>query len=338
MGLNLDFEALTEATSGAVGGLLSTTILYPLDTCKTKYQAEAREGEYRKYRSSLDVLREAISSRQLISLYQGLGTKNLQSFASQFVYFYSYSYIKNLYLRRSERKRMGTGANLIVAAAAGACTVVLTQPLDTASAKMQTSTFGSSRSLWETLADGGWRQAFDGIGASLILTSNPAIQYTVFEQLKSRLIRSQKVHKLSRNGIAPLESGFNEDIPPVVLSALSAFLLGALSKTVATVLTYPAIRCKVLLQAAETKDDKQKIKNANPLERSPKKMMDAICIIWHKEGTLGFYKGLQAQILKTILSASLMLMIKEKTYKGTWFVMMAIRRWTIVSQKRIKTG
>lgn len=46
----MDFKALTEATSGAVGGLLSTTVLYPLDTCKTKYQAEVKAGEFRKYR------------------------------------------------------------------------------------------------------------------------------------------------------------------------------------------------------------------------------------------------------------------------------------------------
>lgn len=46
----VDFKSLTEATSGAVGGLLSTTILYPLDTCKSKYQAEARAGASRKYK------------------------------------------------------------------------------------------------------------------------------------------------------------------------------------------------------------------------------------------------------------------------------------------------
>lgn len=50
------------------------------------------------------------------------------------------------------------------------------QPLDTASARMQTSTFGKSKTLWQTLKDGDWRQAFNGLGASLILTSNPAIQ------------------------------------------------------------------------------------------------------------------------------------------------------------------
>lgn len=44
-------ESLSEATSGAVGALVSTTILYPLDTCKTKYQAEVQAQGHQKYRS-----------------------------------------------------------------------------------------------------------------------------------------------------------------------------------------------------------------------------------------------------------------------------------------------
>lgn len=46
----IDIESLTEATSGAIGALVSTTILYPLDTCKTKYQAEVRAKHQQKYR------------------------------------------------------------------------------------------------------------------------------------------------------------------------------------------------------------------------------------------------------------------------------------------------
>jgi hypothetical protein len=49
--MGVDFESVTEATSGAIGGLVSTTILYPLDTCKTKYQAEVHAGDRQKYRS-----------------------------------------------------------------------------------------------------------------------------------------------------------------------------------------------------------------------------------------------------------------------------------------------
>lgn len=45
-----DLESVSEATSGAVGALVSTTILYPLDTCKTKYQAEVSAHHQQKYR------------------------------------------------------------------------------------------------------------------------------------------------------------------------------------------------------------------------------------------------------------------------------------------------
>lgn len=40
-----DMESVAEATSGAIGALVSTTVLYPLDTCKTKYQAEVRGAD-----------------------------------------------------------------------------------------------------------------------------------------------------------------------------------------------------------------------------------------------------------------------------------------------------
>ncbi|KAL0323563.1 UNVERIFIED_CONTAM: Peroxisomal adenine nucleotide carrier 1 [Sesamum angustifolium] len=261
-------ESLVEATSGAVGSLVSTTILYPLDTCKTKYQAENRANHHKKYRNISDVLWEAISTRQVLSLYQGLGTKNFQSFISQFIYFYGYSFLKRLYLRESGAKSIGTRANLIIAAAAGACTVIVTQPLDTASSKMQTSDFGKSKGLRKSLSESSWSELFDGLGISLLLTANPSIQYTAFDQLKQRLLK-----KKNRKN--------NGDVTaPEALSAFSAFVLGAVSKCVATCVTYPAIRCKVVIQSAESdenNDDDARLK-------SRKTVSGALHAIWEKEG------------------------------------------------------
>uniref|UniRef100_A0A1D1XG21 Peroxisomal membrane protein PMP34 n=1 Tax=Anthurium amnicola TaxID=1678845 RepID=A0A1D1XG21_9ARAE len=325
----MDWESLTEATSGAVGALVSTTVLYPLDTCKAKFQAEVRlldaDGHDRpqKYRNLSDVFREAISTRQVLSLYQGLGTKNLQSFISQFVYFYGYSYFKRLYLEKSGAKSFGAKVNLVVAAAAGACTAIVTQPLDTASSRMQTSEFGESRGLWETLSQGSWREAFDGLGVSLLLTSNPAIQYTVFDQLKQRLLKAQKTNLV----------GSTVETSPEALSAFSAFVLGAVSKSIATVLTYPAIRCKVMIQSSVSRDE-----DRSGQSTSPKTFMEALSAIWKREGALGFFKGLQAQILKTVLSSALLLMIKEKISRSTWVLMLAIRRYLLVSSRRLKNS
>lgn len=317
--MSLDLESISEATSGAVGALVSSTILYPLDTCKAKYQAELRAHGQRKYRNLSDVLIEAISTGRVLSLYQGLGTKNLQSFIAQFVYFYGYSYFKRLYLKRTGYGSIGTKANLLLAAAAGACTAISTQPLDTASSRMQTSAFGKSKGLRKTLTEGTWTEAFDGLGISLLLTSNPAIQYTVFDQLKQRLLKS----KQDKNG-----KGSSQ----LALSAFSAFVLGALSKSIATVLTYPAIRCKIMIQAADTNDDV----NNESKRKQQKTVPGVLQAIWRKEGVLGFYKGLSAQILKTVLSSALLLMIKEKVAATTWVLILALKKVLTVNQGRLK--
>lgn len=318
--MGVDIESLSEATSGAIGSLLSTTILYPLDTCKTKYQAEVRAHGQQKYRKLSDVLWEAMSNGQVLSLYQGLGTKNLQSFISQFVYFYGYSYFKRLYLKRSGNKSIGAKANLIIAATAGACTAIITQPLDTASSRMQTSAFGKSKGLWKTLTEGTWSDAFDGLGISLLLTSNPAIQYTVFDQLKRRMLKG----KQNKAG----------GTSPQALSAFVAFVLGAVSKSIATVLTYPAIRCKVTIQAADPNENGTE--KTQP--RSRKTLAGVVCAIWKREGVLGFYKGLHAQILKTVLSSALLLMIKEKIAATTWVLILAIRRYLFLTRGRLKSA
>ncbi|CAN1280406.1 Peroxisomal adenine nucleotide carrier 1 [Linum perenne] len=317
--MGVDLESLSDATSGAIASLISTTVLYPLDTCKTKYQAELRARHQRKYRNVADVFWEAVRTRQLLSLYQGLGTKNVQSFVSSFLYFYGYTFFKKLYLDKTGKTSMGAKVNLLIAAAAGAYAVTLTMPLDTAASRMQTTEFGKSKGLWETLSEGTWGEAFDGLGISLLLTSNPAIQvyassclqYTVFDQLKQRLLK----RKLK------------------TLSAFTAFVMGAGTKCIATTFTYPAIRCKVMLQAAESDE----IGTAEALPKDKRTISGATRAIWKKEGLSGFFKGLLAQHLKTILSSALLLMVKEKITKTTWVLILAIQKYLFVQRTRIKS-
>ena len=189
------------------------------------------------------------------------------------------------------------------------------------------------------------------------------VQYTVFDQLKQRIIQRQR----RKNG------GSADDNSRVALSAFSAFLLGAVSKSIATVLTYPLIRsvnfswatevylglttcffllmlsndlfsyyksssnrCKVMIQAADPDEDDESERPSK--SRAPKTMLGALHAIWSKEGIPGFFKGLHAQILKTVLSSALLLMIKEKISKFTWVSLLALHRYLFVSQKRIKSA
>ena len=91
-----------------------------------------------------------------------------------------------------------------------------------------------------------------------------------------------------------------------------------------------------MIQAADPDEDDESERPSK--SRAPKTMLGALHAIWSKEGIPGFFKGLHAQILKTVLSSALLLMIKEKISKFTWVSLLALRRYLFVSQKRIKSA
>jgi hypothetical protein len=92
-----------------------------------------------------------------------------------------------------------------------------------------------------------------------------------------------------------------------------------------------------MIQAADPDDDDDESERPGH-SRPPKTMLGAMHAMWSNEGIPGFFKGIEAQILKTVLSSALLLMIKEKISKFTWISLLALRRYLFVSQKRIKSA
>lgn len=87
-----------------------------------------------------------------------------------------------------------------------------------------------------------------------------------------------------------------------------------------------------MIQAAhdnETKENRPKVRRTVP---------SVVHSIWRKEGILGFFKGLQAQILKTVLSSALLLMIKEKISSTTWVLILAARRYLFLTRPKLKSS
>lgn len=87
-----------------------------------------------------------------------------------------------------------------------------------------------------------------------------------------------------------------------------------------------------MIQAAESDDDK----STEAERKAQRTISGALYTIWKREGVLGFFKGLQAQILKTVLSSALLLMVKEKIAKSTWILMLVIGRYMSVNSPKIK--
>lgn len=88
-----------------------------------------------------------------------------------------------------------------------------------------------------------------------------------------------------------------------------------------------------MIQAAEREEEK-----LPKSEKARKTISRVFYSIWKNEGILGFFKGLHAQILKTVLSSALLLMIKEKITKSTWVMMLALRKYLLTTSTRLKSA
>ena len=100
----------------------------------------------------------------------------------------------------------------------------------------------------EVYAKGGAPAFWAGLGPSCLLVVNPAINFAAFDRLKllyNRGFKGGKGRKLTANEAANMSLG-----------PLEAFFIGAVSKAIATSITFPLIRAKVLMMSAE-KNDKE---------------------------------------------------------------------------------
>ena len=113
-----------------------------------------------------------------------------------------------------------------------------------------------------------------------MLTVNPAITYGVFERVKTIILATSADGKMTPG---------------------KSFLVGALSKTLATVVTFPYILSKIRLQAKNTQY---------------KGAIDCLSQIAREKGIAGWYQGMQAQITKAVLAQALLFYFRD--YFEVW--------------------
>lgn len=188
-------------------------------------------------------------------LYRGLVPVVTAMALSNFVYFYAYNALKNVlseYKKKTGRDISSVGM-LGISTLAGIINVLLTTPLWVAATRSKLSHRlpppppSSSDLADPSLASGGhhqapmdlltvmarihqeegWKALWSGTLPSLLLVCNPVIQFFLYDHLKAW-----------RLGLSRGNSG-GRPLGRVQLSLNEAFLFGAISKGLATVLSYP---------------------------------------------------------------------------------------------------
>ncbi|CAG0885943.1 unnamed protein product [Cyprideis torosa] len=220
------YENFVHAMSGAAGSVTAMSCCYPLDTVRSRLQVD----DARQAKNTVAMIQELIREEGFLTLYRGM-VPVLQSLcASNFVYFYAFHGLRRL----GASPTHSALKDLVLGCAAGVVNVLVTTPLWVANTRLkmqgahlrvagigsQTSSPQKYKNLLDALIK---IQQQEGTGAlwsstlpSLLLVINPAVQFMIYEALKRRL-------GVDRNTTA----------------SWLIFLVGALSKTVSTVLTYP---------------------------------------------------------------------------------------------------
>ncbi|GJJ07544.1 hypothetical protein Clacol_001746 [Clathrus columnatus] len=116
---------------------------------------------------------------------------------------------------------------------------------------------------------------------------------TVFEQLKNVVIRARTAKLRAAPGAPSV----------AILSDMDFFWLGALSKLVATALTYPYIVVKSRLQADSAQS------------RSYASSLDGLRKIMQEEGLHGLYKGVGSKLVQSVLTAAILFAGQRRIYE-----------------------
>ncbi|KAL7491847.1 hypothetical protein ACHAWT_001119 [Skeletonema menzelii] len=319
----------SEVVSAMVGGMFSASALYPLEVLKTRMQAESKkptsnpqeetatnstedssdnnnaangsessEKQTLKHQYSLAASEGMSSYASLMYQYEGgitpfyagVGTSAVQSATEKALYFFAYTFFKNGYVNLTGSSNIGTISNLILGCMAEWAHLPVTLPIDCVTTAIQTDdkNRGAFVLLGNILSEKGIGGFYKGIQAYTVLCLKPAIQYTVYEQVKKIVLAARRGGNAGRKMVD--ES----------LSAAEAFLLGMVARIVATMLTYPYLRAKVMLQSTY---GNAKIKPTIPQMISEQ---------FSEGGVWGLYQGIGPELTRGVFSAALMMMVKER--------------------------
>ncbi|EEQ33116.1 ADP/ATP carrier protein [Microsporum canis] len=282
------------AVAGATGAVVANALVYPLDIVKTRLQVQVKSQKLPNndstdgavhYDSTIDAIKKILADEGISGLYSGINGSLIGVASTNFAYFYWYSIVRTLYMKSRPNQKLGTAAELALGAVAGAIAQVFTIPVAVITTRQQTQPKGEKKGLLDTgrevvNSEDGWSGLWRGLKASLVLVVNPAITYGAYQRLREIIFPGKK-------NLRPLE----------------AFLLGAMSKSLATIITQPLIVAKVGLQSRPPPSRKGK-----PF----KSFVEVMRYIIEHEGALGLFKGIGPQIMKGLLVQGLLMMTKER--------------------------
>jgi hypothetical protein len=272
------------------------------------------------------------------AFYTGIVQDIGKSIADSFLFFLFYNYLRRIRLQKHGIKTTTLPVldELAVGALAGACSKFFTTPISNIVTRKQTARLVSTRSsssrkepsvqeiASQIQSEKGLQGFWSGYSASLVLTLNPSITFFLYETFKRTLLpRSRR------------------DDPGARLT----FLMAAVSKAIASTITYPFSLAKTRAQvgskppvspgaASEIKseistvstsssnvDVEEREQEATSASKNLKRtvarstVFSTVLHIYRTEGPQALYEGVWGEILKGFFSHGITMLVKEAVHK-----------------------
>ncbi|RSH93758.1 hypothetical protein EHS25_006406 [Saitozyma podzolica] len=310
-------------------------LTYPLVNLSTRAAVQTKKEDL----SIPEAIARTLKQEGLAGLYSGLGSSLFGIAVTNGVYYAFYEETRSILLRRRPKTAtsphaLTTGEGIVAGLIAGSITTLATNPIWTVQTAQSTrsvtvrepsdveasasaSASSSEKPLRrikpsalsvarDIISESGVTGLWRGIGPALILVINPVIQYTTFERLVGVLL----AWRIARRGVT--QTGGAGGVGRSSLSDWDLFVLGAVSKLVATGGTYPYIVVKSRLQAATHKYESS---------------LRAVLHILKSEGVSGLYAGLRPKLLQSVLTAAFMFVAQRRIYE-------AVKKFMLVAAER----
>ena len=368
--------ALGHALAGSIATAGAKALLYPLELVITRLQVQrqlrgkgeaesaGRDGEV-EYKNLVDAGRKIWKGEGGAgAFYTGCAADVGKGIADSFLFFLGYTLLRQWELRKAggASSRLPVSKELGIGVAAGAFAKAITTPVQNVVTRQQTAALVAARDPTSSTTPGesgrlsvkdialqirdehGLAGFWNGYTASAILTLNPALTFAVDNLLKRLLPRSKR-----------------EDPGPQLI-----FLIAAVSKALATTITYPAMLAKSRAQTAgpnkteptpseeekatEAIDGEPEVLSTSEFTSTPRRrraraqaqkllglfqhqyaLLLSIRRIYREEGLSGLYSGLEAEVLKGFLQHGLTMVFKDRAHGGViqayYLLLKVTRRW-----------
>ncbi|KAI0048840.1 mitochondrial carrier [Auriscalpium vulgare] len=253
---------IVQAFSGAMGSAASNAVAYPLDLITTRQQT-TKNSNLLGLRGALSIVRYTIHKHGIDALYDGLGSDTASTILSNFCYFYAYTLLRALVLRRAQRSPsssrptaavLSVPQELVLGFVAGVASKLVSTPLSIVTVRLQTAreddedtaaTDASEVDAEEDLDSGGsgllavvraiyreegltgfWR----GFRTTFILCLNPSLTFALLQVYRRLFVRTPSTRRAG------------------VVSPGHAFLGAAVANSLANAILYPLILAKTRAQ------------------------------------------------------------------------------------------